>query len=199
MSAGSIVPLPFRLLLEGLPRVGKTTVVERLVELLVELLVDAGVPVGGFVTRKVLGDGGRRVGFTVRDLAGPQAWLAHQDFDTGIQVGRFGVDIVAFEHVGLVALEKATRLARDQAGIVVIDEIARMELASPRFAHIIETIFENSLAVVATVHVHEHPVTDALKRRPEIELITATETNRDDPPAQLFHQFTGSTTQGDSA
>jgi nucleoside-triphosphatase len=105
--------------------VGKTTVAERLVE----LLVDAGVPVGGFVTREALGDDGRRVGFTVRDLAGPQAWLAHQNFDTGIQVGRFGVDIVAFERVGLVALEKATWLARDHAGIVVIDEIARMELA----------------------------------------------------------------------
>jgi nucleoside-triphosphatase THEP1 len=80
----------------------------------VELLVDAGVTVGGFVTHEVLGDDGRRVGFTVRDLAGPRAWLAHQDFDTGIRVGRFGVDIAAFEHVGLVALEKATRLARDQ-------------------------------------------------------------------------------------
>jgi nucleoside-triphosphatase len=57
---------------------------------------------------------------------------------------------------------------------VVIDEIARMELASPRFVHIIETIFANSLAAVATVHVHEHPVTDALKRRPEIKLITVT-------------------------
>lgn len=53
-----------------------------------ELLVDAGVPVGGFVTREVLGDDGRRVGFKVRDLAGPEAWLAHQDFDTDIRVGR---------------------------------------------------------------------------------------------------------------
>lgn len=87
---------------------GKTTVVERVVK----LLLNADVPVGGFVTREVLGDDGRRVGFKVRDLAGPEAWLAHQDFDTGIWVGRFGVDIAAFERVGLVALQKATRLAR---------------------------------------------------------------------------------------
>lgn len=171
---------------------GKTTVVEQLVE----LLVDAGVPVGGFVTREVLGDDGRRVGFTVRDLAGPRAWLAHQDFDTGLRVGRFGVDTVAFEHVGLVALEEATRIARDQAGIVVIDEIARMELTSPRFAHAIEAMFAGSLSVVATVHVHEHPVTDVLKRRPGIELITVTEANRDALPAQLSHQLTGSAPQG---
>jgi nucleoside-triphosphatase len=186
---------PVRLLLEGLPKAGKTTVVERLVE----LLVNAGVPVGGFVTREVLGDEGRRVGFKVRDLAGPEAWLAHQDFDTGIRVGRFGVDIAAFEQVGLAALEKAMRLARDQVGIVVIDEIARMELASPSFVQIIEAMFASSLAVVATVHVHEHPVTDALKRRREIELITVAAANRDGLPAQLFHQLTDSTTQGGSA
>jgi nucleoside-triphosphatase len=82
---------------------------------------------------------------------------------------------------------------------VIIDEIARMELASPGFVQAIEAMFAGPLTVVATVHVHEHPVTNALKRRPEIELITVTETNRDDLPAQLFHQLTGSTTQGDLA
>ncbi|MBV9314292.1 MAG: hypothetical protein JO100_11285 [Pseudonocardia sp.] len=47
--------------------------------------------VDGFVTREVLGDDGRWVGFKVRDLAGPEAWLAHQDLDTDIWVGRFGL------------------------------------------------------------------------------------------------------------
>lgn len=71
--------------LEGPPKVGETTVVERLVK----LLVGVGVPVCGFVTREVLGDDGRRIGFKVRDLAGPEAWLAHQDLDTGVRIGRF--------------------------------------------------------------------------------------------------------------
>jgi nucleoside-triphosphatase len=188
MPAGSIALHPFRLLLEGVPRVGKTTVVERVVK----LLLNADVPVGGFVTREVLGDDGRRVGFKVRDLTGPEAWLAHQDFDTGIWVGCFGVDIAAFERVGLVALQKATRLARDQGGVAIIDEIACMELASPGFAQAIEDMFAHPAAVVATVHVRGHPVTDALKRRNEIELITVAEANRDDLPAHLFHQLTDS-------
>lgn len=195
MLAGPTALYSFRLLLEGPPKVGKTTVVERLVK----LLVGAGVPVGGFVTREVLGDDGRRVGFKVRDLAGPEAWLAHQDLNTGIWVGRFGVDIVAFEQVGLVALEKATRLAREQGGVAIIDEIARMELASAGFAQSIVEIFAYSAAVVATVHVNRHPVTDALKCRNEIELITVAEANRDALPVQLFHQLTGSAPHGGSA
>jgi nucleoside-triphosphatase len=125
--------------------------------------------------------------------------LAHQDLDTDIRVGRFGVDVAAFEKVGLVALEKATRLAQDQAGVAIIDEIAHMELASFRFAQAIEAIFARPSAVVATVHVHGHPVTDALKRRNGIELITVVETNRDELPTQLFHQLTGSAPAGGSA
>ncbi|HET9257133.1 MAG TPA: nucleoside-triphosphatase [Pseudonocardiaceae bacterium] len=184
---------PFRLLLEGPPKVGKTTVVEQLVK----LLAGAGVPVGGFVTREVVGSDGRRIGFKVHDLAGPEAWIAHQDFDTGIRVGRFGVDKVAFEQVALVALQRAARLARDQDGVAIIDEIARMELTSADFTQSIETIFARPAAVVATVHVSEHPVTDALKRRSDIELITVTEVNRDDLPSQLFHQLASPATHGD--
>ncbi|MGH3821432.1 MAG: nucleoside-triphosphatase [Pseudonocardiaceae bacterium] len=195
MRAGPTELCSFRFLLEGPPKVGKTTVVERLVK----LLVGVGVPVGGFVTREVLGDDGRRVGFKVRDLAGPEAWLAHQDLDTGIRVGRFGVDIVAFEKVGLAALERATRLARDRNGVAIIDEIAGMELASAGFAKSIEAIFAHPADVVATVHVNPHPVTDALKRRKEIELITVAEVNRDDLPRQLFCQLTGVATHDDLA
>jgi nucleoside-triphosphatase THEP1 len=43
-----------------------------------------GVPVGGFVTREVLGNNGWRVGFKVGNLAGPEAWLAYQGLDTRI-------------------------------------------------------------------------------------------------------------------
>jgi hypothetical protein len=50
MRAGPTKFYSFRLL-EGTPKVGKTTVVERLIK----LLVGVGVPVGGFVTREVLG------------------------------------------------------------------------------------------------------------------------------------------------
>jgi nucleoside-triphosphatase THEP1 len=84
------------------------------------------------------------VGFTVRDLAGPEAWLAHQDFGTGIRVGRFGVDVTAFDRAGLVALGKVTRNARDHVAVVVIDEIGCTELASPGFAQAIEAATTSS-------------------------------------------------------
>jgi hypothetical protein len=38
---------------------------------------------------------------------------------------------------------------------------------------------------VATVHVFRHPLTDALKRRPDVERIRVTAASRDDLPGQL--------------
>jgi nucleoside-triphosphatase len=180
-----------RLVLEGPPKVGKTTVVERLVA----LLRDAGESVGGFITREVRGADGRRVGFKVRDLTGAEAWLAHQDFDTAIRVGRFGVDVASFEQVGVAALRKT----RDRASVVIIDEVARMELASDAFVQALDEILRNPQTVVATVHVYEHPVTNALKQRTDINLIAVTESNRDNLPVQLFRRLRDSAAADDSA
>ena len=64
------------------------------------------VPVVGFLTRE-LRDGDRRVGFAVEALGGPTAVLAHIERSTGPQVGRYRVDVAAFERVVLPALDRA--------------------------------------------------------------------------------------------
>ncbi len=174
---------PLRFLLEGPPKVGKTVAMRRLVE----LLRKHGASVSGFVTDEIR-ERDRRVGFVVRDVAGPEAVLAHQDFRTGVQVGRFGVDVPAFERVALAAL----RRAQEAGGAVMIDELGRMELASAPFVEAVNTLLAGPLPVVATVHVYEHPVTDALKRRADVHRVAVTEANRDELPAQLFLQLTGS-------
>jgi nucleoside-triphosphatase len=61
-----------RLLLEGRPGIGKTTVARRLLTLLQE----AGVPVAGFTTGE-LRTGGHREGFVVEAASGAREVLAH--------------------------------------------------------------------------------------------------------------------------
>src|SRR5262245_65260964 len=61
---------PPRLLLEGRPGIGKTTVTRRLTT----LLRAAGVPLGGFVSDEIR-VGGRRVGFTVEAVSGDRGVL----------------------------------------------------------------------------------------------------------------------------
>ena len=177
---------PLRVLLEGPPKIGKTTVASRLVRPLEE----HGIPVGGFLTHEQRRHG-RRVGFVVHDLAGPEAVLAHEDFRTDARVGRFGVDVPAFERVALPAL----RQAQESGGVVVIDELGRMELASTAFVAAMHDVLGGPLAVVATVHVRSHPVTDALKERADARRLIVTEANRDALPHRLFEQLMHSAEQ----
>ena len=169
--------VPVKLLVAGPAKSGKSTAVMRLVE----LLVAQAVPVGGFVTAEQR-EGERRTGFVVRDLAGPSAVLAHEDLPSPVRVGRFGVDVAAFERVGLPALRGAV----DAGGVVVIDEIARMELACPTFPALVEEAFAAPVPVVATVHAQPHPFTDQLLRRPGVHVLHVDPATRDALPRRLL-------------
>jgi nucleoside-triphosphatase len=169
--------MALKILLQGPPKVGKTTVVERFVA----LLRANDIVVGGFLTTEQR-EHGRRVGFLLRDLEGAEAVIAHQDFATAVTVGRFGVDVPAFERVALPALV----LAMSGGGVVIIDEIARMELASAEFVALLTKVIDQPLQLIATVHIHSHPVTDALLRRSDVQVVQVTEDCRDDLPEVLL-------------
>lgn len=62
----------------------------------------------------------------------------------------------------------------------MIDELGKMELASPAFCQAVERVFAARDGVVATVHVFKHPFTDALKARSDVERLQVTAANRDD-------------------
>jgi nucleoside-triphosphatase len=168
-----------KLLIEGRPGSGKTTLIERLVDLLRE----AEVPVAGFLTREIRAAGGRRAGFRIETLDGTSATLAHTELAGPPRVGRYGVDLEAFERLALPVL------ADPGEGVVVLDELGKMELASEPFRDAVSRLFERSAPIVATVHAHRHPFTDPLKRRPDVELVRVTTKTRDDLPDQLLKRF----------
>jgi nucleoside-triphosphatase len=100
-------------------------------------------------------------------------------------VGRYGVDLDAFERIALPALA-----GPQGEGVVVIDELGKMELASSRFRDAVSELLEGDLPVVATVHAHRHPFTDPLKGRPGIEVLRVTGATRDDLPTRLAERLT---------
>jgi nucleoside-triphosphatase len=170
-----------RLLLEGRPGIGKTTVARRLLTLLQE----ADLPVGGFTTAE-LRTSGRREGFLVEAASGTQARLAHVGLPGPPRVGRYGVDLAAFERVALPALGDP-----GPGGVVVVDELGKMELASTAFRTAVLELLGRDVAVVATVQVGRHRFTDALKRRPDIRVVRVTEATRDALPEQLMDCLAG--------
>lgn len=161
---------------------GKTTVVVRAIS----LLHHVGVDVTGFYTEEVR-DGDRRAGFDLvlvhPGTAGhedrrPRVPLARVDLDSEVRVGRYGVDT---EAVGAHALPTLER----HADVVVVDEIAPMELATPGFDDAVERVLEGRNAVLATLHQGEHAYARHLRQRDDTTVTEVTPENRDELPSQL--------------
>ncbi len=163
-----------KLLVEGRPGVGKTTLVKRVVA----SLQRAGLGVCGFTTGEIR-IGGRRVGFEVEPIGGGAGVLAHVDLPGPPRVGRYGVDLAAFENAALPSLQ-------EPGDVVVIDELGKMELASTRFVDATHDLLASDRPVLASAHAHRHPVTDRIKQDPGVEKLRITISNRD----RLVEQIT---------
>jgi nucleoside-triphosphatase len=170
---------PVRLLIAGRPGAGKTTVLSRLSELLQE----AGVPLTGFLTRE-LRQRGRRVGFEIETFAGERGVLAHVELPGPPRVGRYGVDLEAFEALALPAMKPS-----GEKNVVLIDELGKMELASKRFREATLALFDEPVPIVATVQTSPHPFTGRLGRRADVESIPLTAANRDRLPGELAQRL----------
>lgn len=155
------------LLISGAPGSGKTTLIRGMVA---ELPCRAG----GFFTEEIR-EGEKRVGFRVNALDGRTGILAHVKAVQGPRVGRYRVDVASFEAVGVDALEAATQAA----DLIVVDEIGKMELCSPRFISALEAALQSRKPILGTILQASHPWTDAIKRRPAVDLYRLTEGNRE--------------------
>lgn len=100
--------------------------------------------------------------------------LAHVDLADRPMVGKYGVDVAVVDRVVVSAIERAIL----EKEIVVIDEIARMELLSKCFEDVVTKAFDSHRTVLATAHAFSHPFTDALKARPDVTLLHLTIENR---------------------
>ena len=170
-----------RILLEGRPGAGKSTVARRLAD----RLRQDGITVSGFITEEIR-ESGRRLGFSLERFGGERGVLAHVDLPGPPRVGRYGVDLAAFERVAIPALEQA-----GEHEVAIIDELGKMELASDAFREALAALLDRPVPVVATVQSASHPFTDTLKRRRDVETMRVTTANRDELPALLAARLKG--------
>ncbi len=127
---------------------------------------------GGFYTEEIR-SGGVRQGFRLITLDGQSAILAHIDIHGPYRVSKYGVDIDSLERVGVSALHQAAQ----QCDVVVIDEIGKMELFSANFRETVLNIIGSGKRVLGTIMLNPNPWADAIKRQPQINLVTVTRDN----------------------
>lgn len=156
------------LLLIGRPGVGKTTLVERVVE----RLRAEGWRLAGFYTREIRDRSGERQGFKIITLDGAVGELARVGLASRARVGRYGVNLEEFERLAL------PELRRRDVDLLVVDEIGKMECASGRFRRAVEDALDAPLPVLATLGPVQAPFFQALRERPDAEVLEVTEKTR---------------------
>lgn len=172
---------PPRILLTGRPGCGKTTVIKR------SLTLIGPERCAGFYTEEVR-EGGRRIGFDVVTLDGRRGPLARIGV-AGPRLGRYGVDLEAFERLALSALDPMDA-DHSMHRVLVVDEIGKMELFSPKFVALLGRILaETWQPILGTVLAARHPAVDPIRRRRDIEIVQVTHGNRDELPEAIGRTF----------
>ncbi|HKD18191.1 MAG TPA: nucleoside-triphosphatase, partial [Thermoanaerobaculia bacterium] len=151
---------PHALLLTGPPGIGKTTALLRAAALLSDLKIR------GFTTGEIREAGERRVGFRLETFDGDSAVLAHVNVRSPHKVGKYGVDLAPLERVA------ADQLSGRRGGVVLLDEIGKMETLSKTFVEAVESLLESRAVLVATVGLRGGGFIATVKRRPDVLLWT---------------------------
>ncbi len=154
-------------MLTGKPGTGKTSLIKRIAG-------EFGGNAGGFYTEEIRCEG-VRLGFKLVTLDGQEAVLAHTDVKSPYRVSKYGVDVDAFERVGVTALKQAIA----QSDLIIIDEIGKMELFSEPFKQAVFAAVNSGKKVLATIMLAPHPWADRIKNLPQVKVVEVTHASRE--------------------
>jgi nucleoside-triphosphatase len=161
-------------LLTGRPGIGKSTVIQKIIKTL------GREGCAGFWTSERRQDG-IRVGFSIQTIEGAVGTLADVSFHNGPQVGKYTVNVAHLNQIAIPSLQRA----RESGKLIVVDEIASMELKSPRFASEIRLCLDTG-RVLGTLQLRGGSFQDEVRSRSDVRIIEVTPENRDGLPSQII-------------
>lgn len=162
------------ILLTGKPGIGKTTAIRRIVE---GLKTNS---VGGFWSTEIR-ENRRRVGFAIETLSGKTGILAHVNIEHGPRVSKYRVNVQAINSIAVPEL----MITRETGKIIIIDEIATMELFSQPF---LDEVYKclDTRCVVGTIQDRSSLLIDGIKSRNDVEVLELTQGNRETIPTYVL-------------
>ena len=121
-------------------------------------------------------------GFRAVTFSGHTTTLAHVSLKSQLRVGRYGVDVAAFENLVLPEVGRP-------CDVMLIDEIGKMECLSARFVKAVQELLDGATSVVVTVAAKGSGFIAEVKARTDVELLEVTRSSRDDLPQSLAERL----------
>ncbi|PXY77272.1 MAG: nucleotide kinase [Methanobacteriota archaeon] len=169
----------------GLPRSGKSAVMEKVVDMLMserksEILQRGGDLsefniIGGMRTEPLV-ENGERVGYKCIDInTGEEGVIAHKDIDTRLRVLGYGLNLEELERVAVPAIE----FAHEECEMIVIDEIGKFAVESEAFVAAVRLALEVDKPTILALHKKSrHPLLQDIRRRDDARILEVTPVNR---------------------
>jgi nucleoside-triphosphatase len=164
-------------LLTGRPGIGKTTVIQRIIRAL-----DKDMVAGFWTIERIVG--GVRAGFSIQTTDGVSGTLAEVNLRDGPRVGKYTVNVTILNQIAIPSLQRARKLNK----LIIVDEIASMELKSPRFASEIRLCLDTG-RVLGTLQLRGGAFQDEVRARSDVRIIEVTPENRDGLPSQIIAEI----------
>ena len=157
------------ILLTGHPGVGKTTMLKGIIGRFAHLAMS------GFYTEEIR-EKGIRLGFKAVAMNGSSVVFAHRNFQTGPEhrVGKYGVNPEVLETLVLSHLSPQ----RKAAHLVIVDEIAKMELLSMPIRKGLLQALDSDCPLLGTISLKGTGFIKQVKLRDDVELFKITMENR---------------------
>ena len=163
------------LLLTGVPGVGKTTVLRKVVARLTKHHR------AGFVTEEIRGERGRE-GFRLITMDGQEGTIAHAGLRSRHRVGKYGVDVATIDRFAASALSLEAKTE-----LFLVDEIGKMECLSEVFlAAVRAVLLDCGKPLVATIAKKGEGFIAEVKRRRDCVVWEVTRQNRDTVPDSVL-------------
>ena len=178
------MPAGIKIGITGLPGAGKTHALRRVIEMLEQ---DNKI-IGGMLTEPIYENDDRQ-GFKVLDwITKDEGVLAHVDIDSKIVVGKYGVDLDVLDKIGVAAINRAT----EEAELIIIDEVGKMEVESIRFIEAVRNALEINKPLILTLHKKSrNPLLQDIRRRDDVRILEVTPINRNLLPYKIIKLLKG--------
>lgn len=164
-----VPPIRRHLFLTGERRVGKSTLLRRLIEA-------RGLSCAGFETRAFFLSGERR-GFTLHGLVDMPPY--ENDCVVCVRVGeRKSVPVLpVFEQNGVAILQRSLEAP---APFLLMDELGRLERDASRFCAQAFACLDGEKRVLGVLQQCDAPLIEAIRRREDVSVVTVTQENREE-------------------